>query len=1337
MAYEAPDENMLKQEQLKLDIYTKSQPIIGRLKKAGVDVGEFETEINGILPDRGVDLKSTVTAVPKLVSTVALGLRDGKSFTDTLKEGAEVFRKETEPFTMTSRKVITDYIDTAKDFFNMPKIETPERKLNEIQYKQSMATNPVSTVVRDVVVDPFTYVTPSSKLLQAESALGRFAKGATVNAPIVGGSYALREGGKDNFSLENALIATGAGGVLGGLVNIPFGKSTSKAQKSLTPNDFANDEEKARRMLGDEPLTKSEVLTPFNQQIMDDWSKFQKGEMPLEELKAKYQHFKKQPAQIENNPDVNIPSENKLHVGLENTKTSNEISQRAGFTGSPMANTIVAGGAGSTAPIDYNQDGEVSTKERALSALLASVSVNIPSIARNAGKTMQTAKEAPNSMRSGMINNADDIHNIKDIEWDKLSKKEASKIVRILNAIPNSDGVFKSNTIVQTNDGKVKVTDLFANKEQKHLDNPALRGMVTTPEVASFAKVSKVASPKYGFQGTTWNAKADDGSHIVYGAKAWDGENNLITVHSKTEAGERGRHASNVSSGNINDTVSMKPSNDEILSQSSNGVNPSLGVPAIGAGMMATSEQLKADDGSMSPLGNMLALAGAGALAYKFGGKALDVANKVGSKAITSTAKVMDDLTANRISKTWDNFTSNRIVDAFLGTKIYKLDDYIKMRGDYTKSLNPTLETLEKLHVQLAEFSPQTREAMYDYMTGVKGVQLPTNLKNLADGFTKEIDTLSQELVKYGALSQEQANAFKGQYLHRQYTSKMKDLFSFGGDRKTLSDVKHRGRVWEGSEAEYNTYLRSGALGDFMDGKIVAQQQANGKYKFYQDWSPEQRAKWGEVKDVAFSIPETMSMLHERLENAKFLNAIAGDARYVAPKTMSHEDAISNGYVKLEGKRYGQLSGKYLIPEIASDIKAFADAIHGSDGQFAGMADAWKKAVSYLKSTHTIYSPTAHVNNLMSNLTFQFAEGVNNPIKMVANFTKGAIAHRKANELLRLEAIGKVRNLTPDETKSLSALSIDDDVLLFKEAKLKGLFGKSQLNDTLNQYIKPRTQYKDGLVTKIHQKAGSIYGAEDDMMRFSLLKTLKEMNPNQSIDTLVDRVNNTIPDYSKPMSSVARKLRDTGFVPFIGFTYHAMPIMLRQMKERPASVAALAGMMSVIYGMNDINPFSNEDIPDEGYAFKRLPIMQNGNIVTTIKVDKWVPHYDMLSSMTDFSQGAMPEFIRGQLVGGIPQNIVGGLANYNPYFNQRITQKEGAQKAYQLVKYNVQQATPDVLDNAYNLVESKLLDTKTRRYNKVIEPRTTGEEVAKILGVNIQSYNKAEQARKTRSERMK
>lgn len=1851
MAYQPPSDNEISSEQLKLDIYQKAQPIIGRLKKAGIDISEFESEINGILPDRGINNPLTYahTKIPEVLGGMVSQYKSGKGIGDIAQGGFDVIRKQIEPFSVASRKTITDYVDTAKDLLNMEKIDTPERKLNEVQYKQSMATNPVATIGREMIADPTTYVIPSTKTLQAETALGRFGKGAMVNAPFAGGTYAARYGGQDDFDWNHAGIAAGAGGVLGGLLNIPFGKPTAKAS---TQADMLSDEEKARRMMGGQtlpekaPPIEAEVIDPFNQQVMDDWAKFQNGEMSLEELKAKYQRFKKQPQQIENKgviPQPQLENNHAINMGVEgwsqplghriqgalDAKAGNEISKRdeffrqvdnlaeeqkvddfnalmngakddinekfmqdnfprqlqmseldgyarsilgkpladiigtngqtvkaldnpitqaqkeayakaqklfdeelkgrindnvelkgrAGYIGSPVANAIAGGGTGSLAPIDYNQDGEVSAEDRALSALLGAVGAT-----RLAGKfskgAKQMPKEAPNGMRNGMIVGATDneagafsdlqtkkvmreiddsgvnyrviprkgvqdidgrmqfqnyaplgtiidhpelfkkypelkdlmvsvsneagnggsyskiggvalnkgntfrandgllsslestIKNLdespldaeypiikKQMENQNLSDAEALLLLEKLNSTKTGQMIQKfeaklSEAIRNTEDTRGVNLNEGGKKTLLHEVQHAVQEIDSLPRGGSKDDFTKLREQSNGIHSElnkmddatgfndwwieqkdrleqeirqngkvdfdamrrdyarefltektakSWFAKRDEAQKILsenkktlglsenqdargftdyenyqrlYGEQqarateyrkdmtpeqrakeSW--QQTLERVEGKYEEPiiryddgvamsiEAEKRYINPRNGMLNENAIKKdaaelperigsfdefklrfpeadgdkvvllskngvtvefsltgawkhflpqnnthydarakfsgafenvlrdpllivkephkqrelvfykpfrvsgkddvynlasikfedggftyfdlkpinkvkdlikateantlyfkhsnkrenttsrvavPSYDEILPQSANSVNPSLGVPAVGAGLMATSEQLKADDGSMSPLGSMLAMAGAGALAYKFGGKALKGADALASKGLSKVAQSIDNITAHKISQGWDNFTNNSIVDKLLGTKIYKLDDYMKLRSDYTKALNPTMEKLEKLHVQLAEFNQATREAMYDYMSGVKGVQLSPAIKKVADNFRSEIDKMTDELVQLGALDAKSADAFKGSYLHRSYTSKMGDIRGvFNGARKTLSDVKHRGRNWEGSEREYQRYLASGEIGDFKDGKIVANKRSDGSYQFYQDWSPAQRSKWGEIKDVAFSIPETIGRMAERLENAKFLKAISQDARYVAPKGMSDDEAKALGYVKLSGKRYGQLNGMNVRAEIATDIKAFANMVYGDDST---LKEAWKQAVSYIKSTHTIYNPAAHVNNVMSNIAFSFMAGAN-PMTAVKSATTGVLANRKAKEVLTLEAISSVRPLSAEESGRLQTLLLDDDVKLFKEAKLKGLFGKSNLNDTLMSYIKPRTKSTNSTVQNIHQKAGNFYGAEDDMMRYGLLKAFKNQNPRASIDELIDMVNKNIPDYTKPMSQTAQTLRDTGFVPFIAFPYYSMPIILKQMKDRPVSAATMIAMMGVLYGANDINPFNGDDIPDEGYAFKRIPIVQNGNVVHTIKVDKWLPHYDLISSVTDFSQGIAPEFLRGMLTGGIPQNLVGGAFNYNPYFNQRVTQKEGLEKAYQLGKHNVQQLTPDVLDSAYNLAESKLVDKKKRRYNKVIEPRSPIQESMKLLGINLQSYNKAEQSRKNRAEKIK
>lgn len=104
----------------------------------------------------------------------------------------------------------------------------------------------------------------------------------------------------------------------------------------------------------------------------------------------------------------------------------------------------------------------------------------------------------------------------------------------------------KTHTRVKSNVGDIKVDKDFMDKEiKKHLDNPNLRGMVTTQEMLSFTKVAKNVEAKYDLEHKdyTWGVKANDKNILVYGSKEFikDNEkiNRLLTTHSKTEYGNR------------------------------------------------------------------------------------------------------------------------------------------------------------------------------------------------------------------------------------------------------------------------------------------------------------------------------------------------------------------------------------------------------------------------------------------------------------------------------------------------------------------------------------------------------------------------------------------------------------------------------------------------------------------------------------------------------------------------------------------------------------------------------------------------------------------------------
>lgn len=239
-----------------------------------------------------------------------------------------------------------------------------------------------------------------------------------------------------------------------------------------------------------------------------------------------------------------------------------------------LENLLNQGFAGQ--PIAKAKDEQFTTLQKELNKYLDSLGTKKTDteLGREIVETIQNNRNVKNNYLSGEYDklgkaiedlaNYKKSNNLSDIPWDKLSQKEASKMYSVLNNGKNS-------TSVKTNVGDVEVNNNFADKmHNTHLDNPNLRGMTTTEETISFPKVAKNIEPTSGYQGNTWNANANDGSNIVYGSRDWGDGEKLLTVHSKTGNNQRGQYASNVSPSNINDTVSIKPSNENIISNSNN-----------------------------------------------------------------------------------------------------------------------------------------------------------------------------------------------------------------------------------------------------------------------------------------------------------------------------------------------------------------------------------------------------------------------------------------------------------------------------------------------------------------------------------------------------------------------------------------------------------------------------------------------------------------------------------------------------------------------------------------------------------------------------------------------
>ena len=718
-----------------------------------------------------------------------------------------------------------------------------------------------------------------------------------------------------------------------------------------------------------------------------------------------------------------------------------------------------------------------------------------------------------------------------------------------------------------------------------------------------------------------------------------------------------------------------------------------------------------------------------------------NILDKAINKGVKTVAKTVDNISGNHISKAYNTVKETKLADNIIGHKIYEKKDYMKWRDDAFRERSQRGADLEKLHKQLAEFPTDTKVKLYDYMSGDKNVELSDTLKKLGEKFIKEIDDKGVELVDEGILSQEALDVWKGAYLKRRYASKMasvKTAFE-SAKGKTINPVVARGKMWTGTEAQYKKYLANNEIGKFRNYKIEATEIPGGKYQFRRDWTPQERKNMGEIKDASFSIPDTLSHLDEMVAHAKLLRRVAG--KYVLSsqdiEKFTPMQIKQAGYEKLTGEKYGALNGQYVENSVATDIKELNTQVNGVDGS---VQNAIAEYMKWYKSIHTIYNPKTHFNNIMSNLVgFAFMEGrASKTFKTVgkevgkAFFPTAITSKGKADALIELEARHSVGRATKEEIANMVELQGDKDVGLWMEARRNGLFGKDQLNDVLNTYMKPSVKKVDTLAGKIHQKAGDVYQFEDDIVRFALFKQLKDEG-HDSINAIRE-VGKILPDYSKPMSLVANFLRRYGIAPFIAFPYYSTPIMMRQIAERPTRPMAMAAMIYGLYQANGIDMFDDREVPER---FKKsfAPFMKIGDKVFGFKYDRWLPHIDLLKLhkiLIDTFWSNNPYVTLGGAMKGLADDDGG----YSPYFGGKITYNKGLEGKADIVKTLLTGfVTPDILDGAGSLILSLIKDEEDRKTNKVYNPKNTAQSVLNILGLNTTSFNRSAQKRKYDQEK--
>jgi len=340
------------------------------------------------------------------------------------------------------------------------------------------------------------------------------------------------------------------------------------------------------------------------------------------------------------------------------------------------------------------------------------------------------------------------------------------------------------------------------------------------------------------------------------------------------------------------------------------------------------------------------------------------------------------------------------------------------------------------------QFSDADQLRMWEYKTGERPYAPTADPKELIlqdRGRKLEIlhNKLGQEMVDLDLLSQRSFFNKHGIYLRRLYEEKEKGLYDTllqrfkvkrppNSSQLDLSQYKQRfdsyGVEWQvgNSPSEYKTFGRFGDVknaGEAERNAFIIQQRtlakAQGKkFRTIKKWSPmseEARTALGEVRRVDYPTADFIlrSTSNIAIENM-IKDAVArGEAqRWVLdPKDIAKSQLLKGGawgkmpdkiagmYKLPESKKLGELSGKYVAPEVYDTLMEMRRL---EPKELIKIAEGWQSIYGVWKKWKTVWDPAVQAANRISNWVITDIGGHGRSIP------EGEIILRKKSEAYQL-----------------------------------------------------------------------------------------------------------------------------------------------------------------------------------------------------------------------------------------------------------------------------------------------------------------------------------------------
>jgi hypothetical protein len=273
-----------------------------------------------------------------------------------------------------------------------------------------------------------------------------------------------------------------------------------------------------------------------------------------------------------------------------------------------------------------------------------------------------------------------------------------------------------------------------------------------------------------------------------------------------------------------------------------------------------------------------------------------------------------------------------------------------------------------------------------------------------AEAVRAKTTPISRELRDLGALTPEQFKAWEDQYLPRTYLNKNGPLGAIYRQAKaTLKGSLHRGKAldldartvemfnrdWRkvGETPSGQVIVRDAAsgiertvsrrnAGNYLGTWKILQAKGGGRVRAWRDWTAEERARMGEVKDVSVALRKMAQQSYRDLRNGRVLKAVSENPEWAVPDSQPAPEGwvhFSNQKAKTGVRQWGPLASHYVHPEIARDLEGLTEA-----GNLNQMLSVVRKAtgMDIWKKYKTVFNPASHANQFFQNaITLEMAGG--------------------------------------------------------------------------------------------------------------------------------------------------------------------------------------------------------------------------------------------------------------------------------------------------------------------------------------------------------------------------